>query len=276
MTNSIETITHLFYLIILLMLIWDSTRIIYRHPKFAVSVYSASRLLLLILGIMVLAVLSYAILLNWFPGVLFLDVLNGTLAAVILLPGGWANARRFQIPRLIWLRKIYFRYKHFTIMQFWKVSIGIGLLCVCYTLVLFSLFKTQINPKFLKELDESGLMRPGAEFFQIVSALTAPVYEEIIFRFVLIGALLNWIKRFKPLSGLVSGYKIGITILISTILWTALHSGMLIPFGVKEAQIFGIGIMLSWLFWNYGLEACIIAHTIINVKTILLIQLISP
>ncbi len=274
MSNSVETFIHLFYLIILLALIWESTRIIYRHPKFALSVYSASRLLLIILGIMVFAVLSYAIVLHWFPKVLFFDVLNGAIAATILLPGGWAYARSFKLPRLVWLRKIYIRYKHLTPARFWKISIGTGILCVCYTLAIFSLFKTQGNPKFLKELDESGLTRPGAEFFLFVSALAAPVYEEVIFRFVLIGAFLNWAKRLRPLGELAPGYRAGVAILISTLLWTVLHSGMLIPFGVKEAQIFGIGIMLSWLFWHYGLEACIIAHTIINVATSLLIHLI--
>lgn len=247
------------YLLVLILLILHSLRIITRHPQFALLVFRGASFIFLILLIIIGSVIIYALLTGVFIDIIFLDITTTAIASAIILPGGWASARKVNIPRAVWLRRKFHRYKGFITWRFVIISICAGLFCVLYTAVLFHLFSGRIHPEFLEELKRSGLEQPGTELIQIASVLAAPFTEEIIFRFVLISVLLTRFKRPTRLNILI-------VLVLSSLLWTLLHTGMIVPFGVKEAQIFGIGLVLGWLLLRYGLEASIIAHIVLNLN----------
>lgn len=90
----------------------------------------------------------------------------------------------------------------------------------------------------------------------ILVALTFAFAEEIIFR---LGMQSYFAKHFGW-----QGEKYWWAILVTTIIWTIGHVGVLDPNWVKMVQIFPIGLALGWLFKKYGVESTIIAHSLFN------------
>ncbi|MCD6385370.1 CPBP family intramembrane metalloprotease [Candidatus Sumerlaeota bacterium] len=259
MVDFLKYTANIVYLVVLILLILHSIRTISRHPQFALLVYRSSFFIFLLLGIIITALTIYALLTGIFINIIFLDITTTAITAAVILPGGWTSARRINIPRAIWLRRSYRRYKGVSVRRFLGVSICAGFLCVIYTAALFHIFSGHINPEFLEELRRSGLEQPGTELIQVASVVAAPFTEEIIFRFVLISVLLSRFKR-------ITSFNTALVVVLSSLLWTLLHTGMTLPFGVKEAQIFGTGLVLGWLMLRYGLEASIIAHIVLNLN----------
>ncbi len=269
MSQTYTYLLNVFYMLVILFMMIHSVRILYRRPRFGFLVYSSSYLLFLILLIMLGISTLYSLLTGIYIPVVVLDILSGMIAAAIILPGGWSSARRRGIPRLIWLRKTYWRYPGIGPREFLTASVGAGIFAIVYTIVLFYFVEAEIHPDFLENLKEIGLDRPGTTLIEAVLILAAPFTEEIIFRFVLISVILDLLKRRNFFTVLLA-------LLFSSIVWTAFHTGMVLPFGIKEAQIFGIGIILGLLLLRYGLEAAIIAHFILNFNVLLGILIVHP
>ncbi len=99
-------------------------------------------------------------------------------------------------------------------------------------------------------------------------ALVAAVVEEVIFR----GGLQGLLERYLPIVRVPDPVSRRIAILATSAVWAFGHAGMVVPHGVKEAQIFATGLVLGWLRVQGGLRACVLAHLALN-GTVVAVQL---
>lgn len=102
----------------------------------------------------------------------------------------------------------------------------------------------------------------------ILSVLRASFFEEILMRVSIQNLLHYWLRRFQSASLL--------SILLTAIIWTMGHGGVLEPEWVKLAQIFPIGIFLGYLYNRHGLESVLITHGLFNVVMVFLSPFVLP
>ena len=94
-----------------------------------------------------------------------------------------------------------------------------------------------------------------------VLGIGAPLSEELLFRGFLLGALAK-----SPLGFWGAA-------LISTLLWTGLHAGYSL---VGLAEVFAIGLLLSWLLWRTGsLWVTIFCHGLYNSLVAVALRLVD-
>jgi hypothetical protein len=102
----------------------------------------------------------------------------------------------------------------------------------------------------------------GLSFWQrniigALAVLTFAFVEEIVFRL----GIQNFLaKHFKW-----EGRNYRWAILLTTIIWSIAHFGVMSPEWVKMLQVFPVGLAFGWLFQRYGVESSIIAHGLFNV-----------
>jgi membrane protease YdiL (CAAX protease family) len=95
----------------------------------------------------------------------------------------------------------------------------------------------------------------------VVLGIGAPLSEELLFRGFLLGALAQGKLGFWGAA------------LISTALWTALHAGYSL---IGLAEVFVIGLLLSWLLWRTGsLRVTIFCHAVYNSLIVLTLRLVD-
>ena len=89
----------------------------------------------------------------------------------------------------------------------------------------------------------------------------AALREEVVYRLFLQTAL--------ALSRCGALHKSGplIAILLSSLLWSGGHIGILSPWWVKPLLVFPMGCPQGWLRQKWGAEACIAVHVAINLST---------
>jgi membrane protease YdiL (CAAX protease family) len=94
-----------------------------------------------------------------------------------------------------------------------------------------------------------------------VLGLGAPLSEELLFRGFLLGALARSHLGFWGAA------------LVSTMAWTALHAGYS---AVGLAEVFAIGLLLSWVLWRTGsLRVTIFCHALYNSLIVLALRLVE-
>ncbi|MYH32947.1 MAG: CPBP family intramembrane metalloprotease [Gammaproteobacteria bacterium] len=126
-----------------------------------------------------------------------------------------------------------------------------------YSKLLFWLTSPEMAQPFqdmLNTLEMSQSMELTATSALAVSAMA--VSEELIFRLGiqnLLVRLFDW-----------RGRQYWIAVLLTSLLWTIGHTGVLEPDWVKLLQIFPAGLALGWLFRKHGIECCIAAHLLFN------------
>lgn len=108
--------------------------------------------------------------------------------------------------------------------------------------------------EMLNALDASQSMELTAASALAVSAMA--IAEELIFRLGiqnLLVRLFNW-----------QGRQYWIAVVLTSLLWTIGHTGVLEPDWVKLLQVFPAGLALGWMFRKHGIECCIAAHLLFN------------
>jgi membrane protease YdiL (CAAX protease family) len=131
---------------------------------------------------------------------------------------------------------------------------------VAFSWLLFSATSPRMS-ETVRSLTQSSETAPGAGAVNqaaiLVIVVTLAIGEELLFRL----AMQNYVAlRFG-----LQGRKYMLAILITTVIWTLGHSGVLEPEWVKLVQIFPLGLALGLLGRRYGVEACILAHGAFNV-----------
>lgn len=100
--------------------------------------------------------------------------------------------------------------------------------------------------------------RPWEFLAMACIALTAAVLEEVIFRGALLGALLRLTRSATA------------AVLLSSVLFALGHAAYLDVPGIKELQIFGLGVLLGWARMKGGLVWAMRLHLAFNALMVLL------
>jgi membrane protease YdiL (CAAX protease family) len=131
-------------------------------------------------------------------------------------------------------------------------------LSVAYSVFLFSLSQPRISETAKRAFGASSFEEgSGISLPTVVFVVVFAFSEEIIFRL----GIQNFLAQ---RLGWHNG-RYWIAIGVTALLWTFGHVGTIEPGWVKLAQVYPIGLMLGWLFKEYGVEASILAHAMFNV-----------
>lgn len=153
----------------------------------------------------------------------------------------------------------------------WVLTLAMGAAFVGYSALLFFLVPAQISPiarKSAQSLEGFLLNTESALPLAVLVSLIA-VTEEVVFRLFLQTQFEYWFRRYAraPL----------IAILLTSTIWTLGHAAALEPAWVKFAQIFPMGLALGWMRRKHGVEPCIVAHVLLNLGAVYLMQgLVQP
>jgi membrane protease YdiL (CAAX protease family) len=113
-------------------------------------------------------------------------------------------------------------------------------------------------------LDELAKSIPGLIILVPIAILAAPV-EEAIFRLGMQGQLMALEKR-----GWCPKWA---TLVIPSTIWALGHAGVVTPHGLKEFQIFLVGLVLGVVYRRHGFGACVAVHLGLNCGALLLVPL---
>ena len=117
-----------------------------------------------------------------------------------------------------------------------------------------------------------------------VMAVGAPLSEELLFRGFLLGALAKSLEKglsvptallLRSFPGALARRRLGFwpAAFISTAAWSALHYGYSL---LGLAEVFAIGLLLSWLLWRTGsLWVTIFCHAAYNGAIVLALLLLG-
>lgn len=138
------------------------------------------------------------------------------------------------------------------------MCIAVAISAVVYSIFLFSLTSPELSDIVTQKF---GGDVPVTDNIQVLVGLLVVLefafVEEIVFRLGIqnfLAKIFNWRDQ-----------KYWIAILLSTILWTFGHTGVLEPNWVKLVQVFPFGLALGWLYKQQGTESCIFTHAFFNV-----------
>jgi membrane protease YdiL (CAAX protease family) len=145
----------------------------------------------------------------------------------------------------------------------WRAYAGAILAMVTLQLVLAGITYSVIEHDMLSDLRPFvGLVAgPQWPLAMAVLAVGAPLSEELLFRGFLLGALAQSKLGFWGAA------------ITTSLLWTGLHAGYSL---VGLAEVFAIGLLLSWLLWRTGsLRVTIFCHGIYNLAVALALRLVD-
>lgn len=143
----------------------------------------------------------------------------------------------------------------------WKWVLLLGILVNVYTYGIFALFRPQVTESFKLEFLKPELDTPAFAIMFLIIGAAAPFYEEVVFRLCLQNFAALLLRRF--------GISASWAIVLSAGVWALGHTGLIVPVGTKELQIFGVGIVLGKVMQKMGLEACIVVHLMLNLLSVL-------
>jgi membrane protease YdiL (CAAX protease family) len=128
--------------------------------------------------------------------------------------------------------------------------VGVGVAILSQVLLL------PFHPRLTPEASRAYSREGWREFGLLLAVLLAVPVEEIIFRGVLQGRLELWSLR--------RGLGASVPIVATSFLWALGHSGIVLPVGLKETQIFFFGLLLGWIRRRWGLTGAMAAHGGLN------------
>lgn len=141
--------------------------------------------------------------------------------------------------------------------QGWFVAVfGSLLFMLAFTSLLFWLSDAQPTELVLKNIQENKAPLVVVAMTVLVVAFA----EEIVFRL----ALQNWLSY----AWGHSTRSHWAAVLVTTMIWTLAHGGLIEPAWVKYFQIFIMGVVLGLLNQRFGILACIAVHGLFNVIVI--------
>lgn len=138
--------------------------------------------------------------------------------------------------------------------RYWLTTLGTGLGAVVYSLLLFAVTGPSVGLA-LRDL-VTGTARTVTPLMLLLF-LEVAFTEELIFRLGIQNYLAAKLNQRR--------HSYWIAIVLTSIIWTLGHAGVLEPNWIKLAQIFPIGLTLGWLYRRNGVESTIIAHGLFNV-----------
>ncbi len=130
---------------------------------------------------------------------------------------------------------------------------------VAWSATLFLLTRPHVAEMVRRTFGMEGNLADAGRYdaFTVLLVLTFAFGEEIFFRLGIQNFLAKYLRWY--------GSRYWAAIVLTSLLWTLGHVGVLDPNWVKFAQIFPVGLMLGWLFHRHGVEACMLAHGLFNI-----------
>lgn len=128
------------------------------------------------------------------------------------------------------------------------VGVGVAIL----SQILLLPFHPRLTPEAARAYSREGWREIGL----LLAVLLAVPVEEIVFRGILQGRLELWAMR--------RGLGASIPLVATSFLWALGHSGIVLPVGLKETQIFFFGLLLGWIRRRWGLTGAMAAHGGLN------------
>ncbi|MBL0347542.1 CPBP family intramembrane glutamic endopeptidase [Candidatus Villigracilis affinis] len=141
--------------------------------------------------------------------------------------------------------------------------LGVSAVSIIYSIILFLLTKPHMS-----ELAQQKFGTPSANLANAITIqgilvlFEFAIAEELVFRL----GIQNFLVKYLNLQN--NNYWIAIV--ITSVLWTLGHAGVLEPEWVKLAQIFPVGLLFGWLYKKLGAESTILAHGIFNLVLVFL------
>jgi|SRR5262245_5180533 membrane protease YdiL (CAAX protease family) len=148
--------------------------------------------------------------------------------------------------------------------QGWRTYVGALMAMAALQLLLAAVQHIVLRHDMLTDLRQFVDLVRGPDWLvtAAVVGIGAPLSEELLFRGFLLSALARTRLGFWGAAG------------VSTLLWTAMHVGYSI---VGLAEVFAIGLFLSWLLWRTGsLRVAIFCHAAYNSLILLAMRFVDP
>lgn len=142
----------------------------------------------------------------------------------------------------------------------WKLILIVNAVLFLWTFIVIRIGKPEINPELLQSVVQSNKWLASLNTV-LVLVIFAPISEEVLYRFFAINVLLHWFGK-KKISVILA-------ILISTIIWTYLHSGIFTNNWVKYIQVLPLGLVCSYMLYKKDLEHSVLTHMIFNALSII-------
>lgn len=243
------------YNFLLLFIIYFSAEITFKHKKKSVFFLKLSSPLILLV-IICLFISDIFSLIDTHQISHFLSLILNQFIMIILfmfcICAGFIESIKHKLPTIPFIKyrnhvNLYLSRKglpQFSVSRFFMVFA----LMVLGTMLILHIFNPQISEEAKQRILKTGWGKLGVIFLVLPSA----VIEEIVFRFFLQTKLASYLKNMS------------IAIIISSVAWAAGHYGMLQPEGIKELQIFYIGIILGFVRNKWGIETAIMLHLLMN------------
>ncbi len=133
---------------------------------------------------------------------------------------------------------------------------GVATISIIYSVLLFLLTSPSMSEAARNALGVNSI-ESTISIQAVLFVLAYAVGEEIFFRL----GIQNFLAKHLGWRG----RRYWLAIVVTTLLWTLGHAGVMEPGWVKLAQIFPVGLMLGWLSRRYGVESSILAHGLFNV-----------
>lgn len=153
--------------------------------------------------------------------------------------------------------------------ELWRPGSGKAVASLTGIAILWSMFSIGILMHLLEgkasedfAFEGVSVERPLQYLTLLFFALAGAVLEEIIFR----GGLIKALKRVSE-SNLLA-------IIVSSMLFALAHPSYIEPIGIKEFQIFGLGVIFAIARMRYGLGAAILLHVFNNLFAMLAMLLV--
>jgi len=142
----------------------------------------------------------------------------------------------------------------------WWIEVGGGTLFIivfsyAYFIVLGQFISIEVTEFFETMIESSWAL---LAFMPMV--LVAAVVEEVIFRMGLQSLLERACHKI--------GAPVFLAVAAASAVWAVGHAGMLGPVGIKEGQIFVVGLVLGVLKIRHGAAACIGGHLALNASAL--------
>lgn len=133
-------------------------------------------------------------------------------------------------------------------------SVAVGFVAILFSqLAMISLpFQPALSPEAERLFQPTGWRAVGL----ILGILMAAPIEEILFRLTIQGRLEVWARE--------RGWSAVVPVVVTSFLWSLGHAGVVDPAGVKEIQIFLLGLLFGWTRRRWGIAGAIVAHGALN------------
>jgi len=139
-------------------------------------------------------------------------------------------------------------------------TVGVLAFSLAWLAVASMLFEPQQN----EMLRDASSSLPAFLVIVPIALLAAPL-EEAVFRLGMQGMMESAEKKgWMPMWA---------TLVVPSAVWALGHAGTLTPHGIKEFQIFVVGLVLGLVYRKYGFGACVAVHLGLNLGALALVPL---